>query len=124
MWSARASWIEGLVVREFSSLASNWRSKETAEHFLAENGIPVAAEIDTRALVRHLRDCGVMRGALNPGAVEKFPNVAAWLRYTNVVVRDPAPSEAFLLSLTEANVVAQLRNLRFAEPASIARRRP
>jgi carbamoyl-phosphate synthase small subunit len=58
-------WIEGLVVREFSALASNWRSVETAEQFLAQNGIPVAAEIDTRALVRHLRSRGVMRGVLS-----------------------------------------------------------
>ena len=46
-------YIEGLVVREFSKVASNWRSEENAEQFLSENGIPVAAEIDTRALVRH-----------------------------------------------------------------------
>ncbi|HLJ46871.1 MAG TPA: glutamine-hydrolyzing carbamoyl-phosphate synthase small subunit [Bryobacteraceae bacterium] len=59
--------IEGLVVREFSSIASNWRSEESADHFLAENGIPVAAEIDTRALVRHLRTRGVMRGILATG---------------------------------------------------------
>ena len=59
--------IEGLVVREFSSIASNWRSEETAERFLAENGVPVAAEIDTRALVRHLRTRGVMRGILAAG---------------------------------------------------------
>lgn len=58
-------YIEGLIVREFSSIASNWRSKENAEHYLAENGIPVAAEIDTRALVRHLRTRGVMRGILS-----------------------------------------------------------
>ena len=38
-----------------------------AEHFLAEYGIPVIAEIDTRALVRHLRDRGVMRGVLAVG---------------------------------------------------------
>ncbi len=44
-------------------MASNWRSEENAEHFLSENGIPVAAEIDTRALVRHLRTRGVMRAA-------------------------------------------------------------
>lgn len=58
-------YIEGLVVREFSPIASNWRSKETAEEFLEHNGIPVAAEIDTRALVRHLRSRGVMRGVLS-----------------------------------------------------------
>ncbi len=61
---AARPYIEGLVVREFSSIASNWRSEENAEHFLSENGVPVAAEIDTRALVRHLRTRGVMRGIL------------------------------------------------------------
>ena len=61
---AARPYIEGLVVREFSSIASNWRSEENAEHFLSENGVPVAAEVDTRALVRHLRTRGVMRGIL------------------------------------------------------------
>jgi carbamoyl-phosphate synthase small subunit len=58
-------YIEGLIVREFSRIASNWRSQENAEQFLADQGIPVAAEIDTRALVRHLRTRGVMRGVLS-----------------------------------------------------------
>ncbi len=62
---AGAPHIEGLVVREFSSIVSNWRSREHAEQFLAAHGIPVAAEIDTRALVRHLRTRGVMRGVLS-----------------------------------------------------------
>ncbi len=57
-------YIEGLIVREFSSIASNWRSDENAEKFLSDNNVPVAAEIDTRALVRHLRTRGVMRGVL------------------------------------------------------------
>ena len=42
--------IEGLIVREISPLASNWRSEEEANRFLEKNGIPIAAEIDTRAL--------------------------------------------------------------------------
>jgi carbamoyl-phosphate synthase small subunit len=60
-------YIEGLVVREFSAIASNWRSQQRAEEFLAEANIPVAAEIDTRKLVRHLRTRGVMRGVLATG---------------------------------------------------------
>ncbi len=60
-------YIEGLVVREFSSIASNWRSEESAARFLADAGIPVAAGIDTRALVRHLRTRGVMRGIIATG---------------------------------------------------------
>src|SRR3972149_2398559 len=58
-------YIEGLVVREFSALASNWRSREHGEQFLEKYRIPAIAEIDTRALVRHLRSCGVMRGVIS-----------------------------------------------------------
>jgi carbamoyl-phosphate synthase small subunit len=68
---AARPYIEGLIVREFSHVASNWRSEENAERFLAENGIPVAAEIDTRALVRHLRTRGVMRGVLSVGSRDR-----------------------------------------------------
>ena len=56
-------------------------------------------------------DCGVMRGALNPEALEAFPNVTAWLRYANVEQREMEPSPEFLLDLTEKNVVGQLKNL-------------
>jgi carbamoyl-phosphate synthase small subunit len=58
-------YIEGLVVREFSSVTSNWRSDEEARQFLGKHGIPVVSELDTRALVRHLRTRGVMRGVLS-----------------------------------------------------------
>jgi carbamoyl-phosphate synthase small subunit len=58
-------YIEGLVVREFSSVASNWRSDADADRFLGRAGIPVVSGLDTRALVRHLRTRGVMRGVLS-----------------------------------------------------------
>ena len=58
-------YIEGLVVREFSPVASNWRSDEAANRFLLDAGIPVVSGLDTRALVRHLRTKGVMRGVLS-----------------------------------------------------------
>ena len=57
--------IEGLVVREFSSVTSNWRSDAEANTFLSRHGIPVVSDLDTRALVRHLRTRGVMRGVLS-----------------------------------------------------------
>src|SRR5487761_501844 len=53
---------EGLVVRELSEVASNWRSAEDASEFLARFGVPVISGIDTRALVRRLRQHGAMRG--------------------------------------------------------------
>ena len=56
---------EGLVVRELSQLASNWRSTEDTSAFLAQFGVPIISEIDTRALVRHLRKYGAMRGVIS-----------------------------------------------------------
>jgi len=58
-------YIEGLAVREFSGTASNWRSDAQADVFLSRAGIPVISGLDTRALVRHLRTRGVMRGVLS-----------------------------------------------------------
>ena len=66
-------YIEGLVVRDFSPNTSNWRADESADQFLATNNIPVAASIDTRKLVRHLRMRGVMRGVLS--TLESNPDV-------------------------------------------------
>jgi carbamoyl-phosphate synthase small subunit len=62
---ATRPYIEGLIVREFSPVSSNWRSQEVAEEYLERYKIPVLAEIDTRALVRHLRTHGVMRGVIS-----------------------------------------------------------
>src|SRR5271154_7244426 len=41
-------YIEGLVVREISPVVSNWRADDKAEDFLAAQGIPIIAEVDTR----------------------------------------------------------------------------
>jgi carbamoyl-phosphate synthase small subunit len=62
---AKKPYIEGLVVREFSQVSSNWRSEQVADEYLERWGIPVISEIDTRALVRHLREHGVMRGVIS-----------------------------------------------------------
>ncbi|MCL6545453.1 MAG: glutamine-hydrolyzing carbamoyl-phosphate synthase small subunit [Bryobacteraceae bacterium] len=58
-------YIEGLVVREFSPVASNWRSQERADEFLRAHNVPVITEVDARRLVRLLRSRGVMRGVLS-----------------------------------------------------------
>jgi carbamoyl-phosphate synthase small subunit len=58
-------YIEGLVTREFSPISSNWRSQQVADEYLERFHVPVISEIDTRALVRHLRTYGVMRGVVS-----------------------------------------------------------
>jgi carbamoyl-phosphate synthase small subunit len=57
-------YIEALIVREFSPLASNWRSSESAQEYLERYGVPVIWDLDTRALVRHLRELGALRGVV------------------------------------------------------------
>lgn len=64
---SRHPFIEGLVIRELSPVTSNWRADDRAEIFLAKHDIPVIAEVDTRRLVRHLRDRGAMRGIIAAG---------------------------------------------------------
>src|SRR5271163_691556 len=62
---AAKPYIEGLVAREFSPVSSSWRSEQVADDYLERYNVPVISEIDTRALVRHLRTHGVMRGVIS-----------------------------------------------------------
>ncbi|MDE3166695.1 MAG: glutamine-hydrolyzing carbamoyl-phosphate synthase small subunit, partial [Acidobacteriota bacterium] len=62
---AARPFIEGLIVREFSAISSNWRSEQVTDEYMERYKVPVLAEIDTRALVRHLRTKGVMRGVIS-----------------------------------------------------------
>jgi len=58
-------WVEGFVVREASSVASNWRAEETLDAYLKRWNIVALEGIDTRALVRHIRDKGAMRACIS-----------------------------------------------------------
>jgi carbamoyl-phosphate synthase small subunit len=62
---ANKPYIEGLIVREFSAISSNWRSEQVTDEYMERYAVPVLGEIDTRALVRHLRTHGVMRGVIS-----------------------------------------------------------
>lgn len=64
---AARPYIEGLVTREFSPVSSNWRSTQVADEYLERYGVPVISDVDTRAVVRHLRANGVMRGVIASG---------------------------------------------------------
>jgi carbamoyl-phosphate synthase small subunit len=54
----------GLVVRENCDQPSHWQSKGTLHDYLASQGIPAMAGVDTRALTRRLRSVGVMMGTI------------------------------------------------------------
>jgi carbamoyl-phosphate synthase small subunit len=58
---SRKIWVAGFVVRNPSTVTSNWRSENDLEAELIEQSIIGIQGIDTRALTRHLRDRGAMR---------------------------------------------------------------
>ncbi|HEX6849988.1 MAG TPA: glutamine-hydrolyzing carbamoyl-phosphate synthase small subunit [Candidatus Polarisedimenticolaceae bacterium] len=57
--------VEGFVVRELSEQASNWRATQSLHEHLRQQKIPGIAEVDTRAITRHLRTRGAMRGIVS-----------------------------------------------------------
>jgi carbamoyl-phosphate synthase small subunit len=60
-------WVAGFVVRALSPVVSNWRSQQTLDDYLRAQGVIGLADVATRALVRHIREKGVMRAALAHG---------------------------------------------------------
>ncbi|MEO5618303.1 MAG: glutamine-hydrolyzing carbamoyl-phosphate synthase small subunit [Candidatus Eisenbacteria bacterium] len=68
-FESRKPFLAGLIVKEPSRIASNWRKDRALGDYLARHGVPGFFGIDTRALVRHLRTQGSKRGVIaNTGA--------------------------------------------------------
>ncbi|SFH18316.1 carbamoyl-phosphate synthase small subunit [Desulfotomaculum arcticum] len=61
------SFIRGFVVREACDYPSNWRATYKIDNFLAREGVLGISGVDTRALTRHLRSHGTMRGVIGTG---------------------------------------------------------
>ncbi len=57
--------VEGFVVREASEIPSSWRARKDLQQYLKESQVPALSEVDTRALTRHLRSGGVLRGMIS-----------------------------------------------------------
>lgn len=60
--------VAGVVVRELSRETSSWRATGTLQGWMAQRGIPVISEVDTRRLTRHIREKGAMRGVMAMGS--------------------------------------------------------
>jgi len=62
---ASRPWAAGLIVREISRRVSNYRATQSLPDYLRENNLPGLTEVDTRALVRHIRTQGAMMAAIS-----------------------------------------------------------
>ncbi len=57
--------VRGLIARCLAPVASNWRAEEDLERWLRRHGVVGIRDVDTRALVRHLREGGSINGAIS-----------------------------------------------------------
>ncbi len=63
--------VAGFVVRESSRLFSSWRGEISLEDYLRTRGVVGISGVDTRALTRHIRAQGAMRGAIAPASIPR-----------------------------------------------------
>ena len=63
--------LRGLVVRDMCAAPSNWRSAMSLPDYLRQQGVVAIEGVDTRALVRHVRDHGAMRAALSTEDIDE-----------------------------------------------------
>lgn len=66
---SRRPQVSGFIVREAARLPSSWRSRSTLEDYLVAHRITGIRDLDTRALTRHIRSEGAMRGGIASGGV-------------------------------------------------------
>ncbi len=66
-------WVSGFIVRSLSPVVSNWRNRGTLGEFLKAHNVIGLSEVATRALVRHIREKGVMRAAIAHGEATNEP---------------------------------------------------
>lgn len=69
-YECKRSFVRGFVVREACRQPSNWRMAETIDSFLKKEEVIGLAGIDTRALTRHLRSFGTMRGVISTATAD------------------------------------------------------
>jgi len=107
-------WVAGFVVRNPSTLTSNWRSERDLEAELIDQGIIGIQGIDTRALTRHLRDRGSMRvgifSALNISREEMVIEVRKQSLMTGAYLSDD-------VSTTQTYIVPAIGKKRFTVAA-------
>ena len=63
---SRQSFVRGFVIGELCDAPNNWQSEESLTDFLTEHKIPCLYNVDTRAITRHIRSAGAMKGVIVP----------------------------------------------------------
>lgn len=92
-------WIDGLIVRELSEVASNFRNEDSIQNFLIKNNIPCICGIDTRDLTKRLREHGTMNGFITVDSSFVVEKILQRIKEYSVkdVVKRTSTKEAYIL---------------------------
>jgi len=85
---SRGVFAKGFVVREMCDAPSSWRSEESMPAFLERNGVVAIEGLDTRRIVRHLRESGAMRAVISTEDLDPASLVAKAKASPGLVGRD------------------------------------
>jgi carbamoyl-phosphate synthase small subunit len=111
---SRKIWVAGFVVRNPSTVTSNWRSNQDLEEALIEQGIVGIQGIDTRALTRHLRDRGAMRVGIFSGSDLTREEMVIEVRRSDLMVGAHLSAD---VSTSERYIVPAIGEKRFTVAA-------
>lgn len=84
-------WLSGFVVRAASPRVSNWRASASLDQYLRDQGVVGITNLDTRALVRHIRSVGAMRGVISSQDPDPQQLIAAARAAPSMVGLDLVP---------------------------------
>lgn len=85
---SRRPFLSGFIVRNLSPIASNFRSSGTLDEYLKKNNIVGISNIDTRALVRRIREQGAMKGVISTTEMDSEKLINAARESDGLVGRD------------------------------------
>jgi carbamoyl-phosphate synthase small subunit len=71
---SKRPYLRGFVAKEVFDVPSNWRSRQSLDRYMQLHGIPGISGIDTRALVRRIRDGGAQLGVLSADPDQQDPD--------------------------------------------------
>ena len=80
--------LSAFIIKELSTIPSNWRSQGTLHDFLAKHGIIGIQGIDTRALTRHIRNTGAQQAVISTKPTDRQKLVAQANRLPSLEGRD------------------------------------
>lgn len=97
--------VRGFIIREGCDSFSNWRGSEGLESYFFRQGLTGLMDVDTRALTRHLRERGTLRGRMLPEGADPRAAMADILAFDNRrAVFEVTTPEAYKLSPTPCKV--------------------